>query len=139
MVVSSVLPKQPSLLGSPASPPAPSAAEDFDMEDDDDPMSVDAPYRSFDENVDPLEPETDEEDGWELGSSYSNESTEAFVGEDWDDVVPPSFRFSVHIPPPPTDDNPELNDQLPEPPSKLDERSTSGSGWVCGSDSEPFI
>lgn len=132
------LPLKTSPLSAPSSP----LAEDVDMEDDDAAWSVHLPQLavpSFDVGArgdESSDPQSDEDDEWDIESVLSDASTEVLVEEDEDDVVPRSFSLSAFTDPSLHGDCLKPDGQLPEPSLKSEEEPAPPSAGVYGSDSE---
>lgn len=113
--------------------------DDDDGEDenneDNDSMLIDAPPLPTVEKAGPSDPETDEDENWEAGSSISDASTEVLIQEDEDDVVPLSFNFLTHERP--SDDCP-MSEESPGLSEEPHEGNTVSPSAVYGSDSMYF-
>jgi len=119
--------------------PAPSSplTEDIDMEDADAVgPSLAAPFLDTGAGGDSPDPQSDEDDEWDMESVLSDASTEILLNEDEDDVVPRSFNFSIPADPSAYGAHLKLSEQLPELSPSSEEELPPPSANVYGSDSE---
>jgi hypothetical protein len=115
--------------------------EDVDMEDGDAAGHIDLSWlaaSSLDTGArrDSPDPQSDEEDEWDIESVSSDASTDVLIEEDEDDVVPRSFSLSTLTNSPLPSDHSKLDEQPIAPSSKSEEEPSSPSVGVCGSDSK---
>lgn len=96
--------------------------------------SLMAPSLSTGAREDSPDPQSDEDNEWDMESVGSDASTDILIEEDEDDVVPRSFGLSAFADPLLHGDHLELDEQLLEP--KSEEEPSPPSASVYGSDSE---
>ena len=110
------------------------------MEDGDDVSRVDLslpPAHPLDVGArDSPDPQSDEDDEWDMQSVLSDTSTEVLVDEDEDDVVPRSFNLPTPADAPHSSDHLESSEQLPETFPKSGEEQPLPFAGVFGSDRE---
>jgi len=135
--------------------------DDIDMEDGDAPSPVRLPSPTQSDNDDTSSPvylpssvvpllnagvrrdspdpqsddDDDSDDEWDMESMVSDASTEGFLEEDEDDIVPRSFNPPTSADPSLHDDYLELHEELPEDPPESEEGPLPPAG-VYRSDSE---
>ena len=81
------------------------------------------------------DPESDEEDEWDMQSVLSDTPSEALLEEDEDDIVPLSFNLSTAASPSPDNDHSESNEQVPGHTPNPETNQPFPHNRVYGSDS----